>query len=119
MLTREQILAAPLHREAVEVPEWGGTVCVRVMSAAERIAFEETFNPDGGLDVSLSLLVRTLCDERGALLFDETDVGALHGLDPAPVLRLSQLAIRLNKLTPEDIEGLQGNSAATRSAGSP
>lgn len=87
MLTRDQIFAAQdiPPPEKVDVPEWGGDVYIRVMTGAERNAWDlSTITITGSgkqtkvtpnlKDSRAKLLVLTLCDETGKRLFTDQDV---------------------------------------------
>ncbi len=84
-LTREAILnAQDLPTEAVEAPEWGGSVLVRGMTGAERDAFESSVVSMNGKDARVNtanirakMAAMCIVDENGARLFDEADVTAL------------------------------------------
>jgi hypothetical protein len=111
MLSREQILsgvAAPLVKE-VMVPEWGGSVFVRVMNAAERDKFEVATNASR-VNFRARLAVAVVCDEKGQKLFTEADMLAL-GQQPGTALdRILLAATELNQFTAADIEKLEKNS---------
>jgi hypothetical protein len=117
MMTKDLILAATdSPTEAVDCPEWGGTVHVRTMSGTERDAFEGSMLDAKGKGVSnlsnirARLLVRVLCDDAGNLLFGHGDADAL-GKKSAKVLdRLFDVAQRVNGLGAKDVAALQGNS---------
>jgi len=114
MLTREQILGADdLPREKVEVPEWGGSVYVRTMTAAERDAFEQSLVGDGNTvqlsNVRARLAALTMVDVGGKRLFSDADVEALGQKSAAALTRIVEVAQRLNRLQPDDIEDLAGN----------
>lgn len=117
MVTKDTIL---MHRkppmEAVDVPEWGGTVYVRQMTSAERDAHEGErlivrgdrveFSHD---NVRAKLLVKCICDESGNRLFGDADAAAL-GQQPAGILmRLARVAARLNSFSGEDLEDIAKN----------
>lgn len=122
-LTWAEILAADdLPREEVSVPEWGGSVHVRVMTGEERAAFEvenvkarkaakdeDTWFRDYGV----RLLVRCLCDGAGKPIATAADAAALAGKSARVLDRLVDAAIRLNGLGARD----SGNSDGTPSAG--
>ena len=117
MVTRDTIRAYKGKPPTpVNVPEWGGDVFVRVMSGTERDAFEAETYRMNGKNVELNrvnfrarLLVRTLCDESGALLYSAGDAAEL-GQQPADVLdRLASVASQLNGMTPKDVEDLAKN----------
>lgn len=97
-LSKEQILSASdLPREKVSVPEWGGDVFVRVMTGTERDKLISNCD-------SYRLLSITLCDEEGKRLFTDTDVEALSAKSFKVIDNLVQVALRINKLAPDDRE---------------
>lgn len=116
-LTREQILQVEdLEREEVEVPEWGGSVIVRAMTAEERDAFEQSMIERKGkkVDVNLKnararLVALTVVDEEGNRLFTDADIAALGRKSSAPITRISDVARRLSGLDEEEIEEMVGN----------
>jgi hypothetical protein len=112
---RERILAAPdLHRELVEVPEWGVSLYVRVMTARERDAFEAQqltlAKQDRGTDnIRARLVVLTAVDEQGARVSGDADADALGNKAVSAMDRLANVAMRINRFTASDIEELKGN----------
>lgn len=102
-VTREQIEGAKdVTIEAVEVPEWGGTAYVKVMSGSALDSLETTIvkNREGSEvddNFRAQFLVRCLCDESGALLFDASGAKALGEKSSIPLKRLFVVAMRLNK----------------------
>lgn len=122
LLDKTKIFAAddkPLER--VEVPEWGGHVFVRTMSAGERDAYEaELYDlSQGGKkkdaksmmdNARARLLVRTLVDEKGERLFEDSDIKDLGGKSGLVVDRIFTVARKVNGLTEADVDELVGNS---------
>jgi len=109
-LTRDQILAAsdrPI--EAVDVPEWGGTVHVKTMSGSQRDRFEAEFTKDRGKDIRARLAAYALCDEAGNGLFSEADIKALGEKSTAALQRVFDVALRLNAVSTADIDELAKN----------
>jgi hypothetical protein len=115
--SKESIFAfkgKPSH--AVDVPEWGGTVYVRVMSGAERDGYEDETYRLNGKSVQLNrvnararLLVRCLSDEEGKRLFSDADADTL-GNQPADVIdKVYSVALRVNGFTEKDVEDLAKN----------
>jgi hypothetical protein len=127
LLSRQAILAAEdLKTEDVPVPEWGGTVRVRTISAKERDAFEDSLSVGEGKArktniVNLRAKLVGLCciDEGGARVFTDADLEALGAKSASVVDRIFSVAQRLNGLTKEDVEALEKNSGAGLSASSP
>jgi len=102
--------------EAVDVPEWGGTVYVRIMSGSERDSFEAETYKLNGKNVELNrqnfrarLLTRTLCAADATPLYTASDADEL-GKQPADILdRLATVASRINGMTAKDVEELAKN----------
>ena len=105
LLDREAILGAKdTHQEVVQVEEWGGHVCIRAMTGAERDDFRTAIE---GTETSLvgkfeaPLLALTLVDEEGKRLFTIDDVEALRAKSAKVLDRLTQIAMRVNGMTVE------------------
>lgn len=120
MLSRDQILAAAptLPVEEVEVPEWGGTVRVQGLSAADADAFlassvkRSRGNGAGEFDrhnFQSRLLAECLIGEDGAKLFTPKDVEALGKKSAIAVGRIVPVALRLSGMGPEDMGDAKGN----------
>lgn len=106
-LSKDQILeASDLKSEAVEVPEWGGSVNVRTMTGADRDAFESsmvTKDADGNRKPDMSnlrakLVALTVVDDAGNRLFDVSDVDRLALKSAAALERVFVAAQKLNGL---------------------
>lgn len=98
--------------QAVEVPEWGGTVYVKRLTASERDQFEQlvgenrdnkTFSARG------ALLVYVLCDEAGKRLFDWGTEGLIGELDGVAVDRVFRVAARINGMAGDAVEQAEKN----------
>ena len=109
LLGREQILGAvDLPTVDVDVPEWGGTVRVRMMTGVERDAFEAATITRHGKKIEQNLAnirarLVALCvvDEKGGRLFSEADAEALGKKSAAALNRVFAAAQQLNALTEE------------------
>jgi hypothetical protein len=121
ILSRDEILRAELDAfgkpllptEQVPVPEWSGTVIVRGLTGSARDTFEGTLVKQRGRKVESNLenfraklLVQSIVDEQGNLMFTERDVQALGRKSAAALERVYSVAMRLSRLTPEDVEEL-------------
>lgn len=117
MLDRDAILQArALPTESVEVPEWGGTVNVRALTAAEKDDYESSMIVGKGKNREVSmanararLCVRCIVDTEGKRLFSDDDSGDLGKQSALTLDRVYEVAARLNGQTDEDIEGLAKN----------
>jgi len=116
MLSRQQILEAEDRPTVtVEVPEWGGSVCIRSMSGAERDSFEKQFMDEKASNIRAQFLVKCLVDDDGNRIFSDKEAAALGNKSGAVLTRLFEEASRLNHLSADDVEELAGNSEATQS----
>lgn len=115
-LTKEQILNAnDLPVEEVEVPQWGGSVFVRTMTASERdtlegeqIAARKSGNTEFA-DIRARIGARCIVDADGKRLFSETEIGLLGQKSSAALDLIFEAAQRLNGMSDEDIEELEKN----------
>jgi hypothetical protein len=118
-LKRDAILAAQdLAYEDVEVPQWGGTVRIRALTAYERDSFERENIDNSGDNRDLNtanmrarLVARCMVDETGARVFGDgeaLELGKKHG---AIVDKLFWIARRLSAFTDAELEALVKNSA--------
>lgn len=109
-LTRETILAArKLPSLTVNVPEWGGDICIKKMTGVERDAFEALCvarrNAPGGMngkEIKAMLLVAVLTDADSKLLFSQADVPALNQLEGDVIDRLARQAMTYNGMTEDE-----------------
>lgn len=119
MLKRSEILdiTPVLSRQAVNVPEWGGEVVVRAMTAGERDRFEVLISDGKRADFRASLAVFAVCDDAGVRLFNEADIAKLT-LQPASALdRIAEAALALSRFTQADVEAMEKNSGRGHSNG--
>lgn len=115
ILSKQQILdAKDIKVEEVEVPEWGGSVYIKVMNATQRDEFE-TFvykrQDQGDLRGMRVLLCKLcICDAEGKQMFESTDdVKALTDKSGSALMVVFQAAQKLNALRKEDIGGIEEN----------
>lgn len=108
-LTKEQIEAAVAARAAdvakIEVPEWGGDVYLRKLSAQ---AVEQLGLADGKRDAATvaKTIAYSLTEEDGTPLYDDVEAGGaiFAQLDMATVARVFAECMRVNELLDEDME---------------
>ncbi len=127
LLTRDAILAArDLKREEVDVPEWGGSILVREMSALEQMCFEQTtvgvpitkWPPDTMARVASWCIV----DEAGVSLFGVDDIKALGQKSTEALGRVFAVVSRLSgygasKEEQAEIEEQQAKKSETAQSG--
>lgn len=121
MLDRKSILdARDAKLEKVEVPEWGGSVFVRVLSGTERDAFEASNvrisgkGKDRRIDPVLGnyrarLAVLAVCDEKGERIFSDEDAGAVGKKNAAALDRIVEAAHRINGMGEDSVEVAEKN----------
>lgn len=112
MLTRKDILGLDdLQYEDVPVPEWGGTIRMRGMTAADRDEFELAVMDLKPGKVQVRALVVMLCaiDDKGQRLFRREDVELLGAKSFSVMNRLHQVAVRLSGLGPGAVDRAEKN----------
>ena len=115
MLNKDQILSqTKLPMERVEA--FGGEVCVRALTGAERDAFEAGCVVQRGkkternmANLRARLVVLALCDEDGKRIFADSDAEAVGKLNASDLDKVFGVASRLSGLTEKDQEELLGN----------
>lgn len=100
ILTREQILGVPRAAPVcVDVPEWGGEVYLRMMTAREMRQIVQD-NADAKDDFAI-LSVAVVDPATGQPIFTAADVDALRDMDAGPVIRLMAEIRRMNRIDGE------------------
>lgn len=117
-LTKEQILEADdLPTRDVEVPEWGGKVRVRSMTANERDRWENKMFADGKTaDVIRANLVG-LCaidPNTGERMFKDVELLDLGNKSALAMQRVFDAASELNGLSKSDVDDLEKGSGANQ-----
>jgi hypothetical protein len=117
MLSRDDILAVEdLSRQKVKVPEWGGEVYVRELTALEGAKYDAWMYGNKDDKVALAsgfnsvIVMLSACDESGARLFTDDDLESIQGKNPSAINRIAEAALRLNKMREEDFEAEVKNS---------
>ena len=126
LLGKEDILKVQdLQFEEVDVPEWGGKVKVRMMTGTERDSFEQSIMKTEGKEIvrdmanmRAKLLVRTICNEDGKRIFTDKDIDVIGGKSAAALVKVFEVAQRLNKLSASDAESSEKNSESEGNASS-
>ena len=126
LLSAADILRAQdITTEDVAVPEWGGTVRVKALSAGERDAFEASLLEGKGkqqktnlANVRAKFVARVLVNEQGVRLFTDADVQQLGRKSAAALERVFDVGRRLSGMSDQDVEDLTGNSEPDQSGAS-
>jgi hypothetical protein len=116
ILSRADFIAATqMQREAVPVPELGGTVYICQLYAAQLLDYNELIQklkkeglqeitPSASLALMARLVSMAACDENGSPLFTEADAKELVKSHPSVLLALSVKAMELSGLTGEAVK---------------
>ena len=120
LLTRDRICACDdLKRELVDIPEWGGSVYVRVMTGVERDAVEGLYVKNKYDNYRAAVAVACACDESGKSIFQSEDVAKLGEKSGTALVRIFDAAMAINKLLSEHVETAAKNSEASHGSDSP
>lgn len=120
-LSREAFLRpAKVHVVEVPVPELGGSVFVKGMTAKDRSRFETQFQLSSGKsntrrmkEIRERLVIACLCDEEGVLLLQDSDVDAVGSQPAAVIERIVEAAQKVCGMSNDDVEDLAKNSEET------
>lgn len=120
LLNKSAILGAEdLKHEDVEVPAWGGTVRVRMMTGAERDEFRQMAAQyeDGIPPVRFAstLLALTCIDEAGGRMFTLADIDALEAKSAGSIDIPAAVSMRLNGFGAEAVADAAKNSVSDQS----
>lgn len=106
----EQILSADDFTYAyVSVPEWGGKVRVRAMTASQRDILSKAMKDKGESDAVELAVVMCVVDEDGNRIFQRQHLAALKKKSTAPLNRIMQKIGELSNAKPEDIDAAEEN----------
>ena len=115
MSLKDRILAAGKMKasELHAVKVWSEDAFIRRMTGTERDAFEASiFDAAGKMNKQMfraKLLVKTLADDQGARLFGDDEITALSELPSDELVRLYDIAEKLNGLSKADVDALTKN----------
>lgn len=111
--------------EPVDVPEWGGRVFVRRLTAAEREQLDDAlYDADGKLvraKLRVALVVACLCKETGEPFYEPNDQAAASRFgakSDVALRRVYAAAEKLNSMGAAEAAAGKGDSGAGPAAGS-
>lgn len=121
-LNRQAILSSDdIKYEDVPVPEWDGVVRIRGLTSGERDALEASCMVQEGkkqkfssLNFRAKLVVKSAVNEDGSPIFTEHDAIELARKSAGAVNKLAEVAMKLSRITDEDVEELAKNSESGR-----
>lgn len=105
---REDVLqASDRIVELVEVPEWGGHLYVRNMTALERVEYDRwNLGTAGQPDMTgmrVKGVIMCACDEKGDRLFTPEDYESLSQKDGAAITRVFLAVMRISGIAPTSL----------------
>lgn len=110
ILDRAAVLGAEdLPCRPLDVPEWGGRVFIKMLTAGERDQLEASLAGNCDRDVRARFAAATVCDESGALLFGAGDIAALSAKSGRALDRVFAAATKHNAMSKQDIDELKKN----------
>lgn len=123
-LTKEEILSVRPKLQAIEVPEWGGSVLIRPLTLDEQARMADRADRNDkalviakAKNVMLPLIMWAIVDEEENPLFDKNDVDRLVKTPASALLRLQDEIMRLSGLTKEAREEIEKNLLIPQSEG--
>lgn len=97
-LSAAEILGADdLKLVEIRVPEWGGSILVKPLTAAEALDFFEGSKNDKN-DSMVRLVAMSVVDQNGTALFSTNDLPKLRKKGLKAITRLQDELLRLNGL---------------------
>jgi hypothetical protein len=121
LLSRDAILnAQDLATKDVEVKAWGGTIRLRMLTAAERAVLESQQMDSAAKwsDFKVRVISMAAIDEEGNNLFTEDDLNAIKAKSGSVIDLLFLEANNLNKLSTLDTDEAEKESADAQADGS-
>ena len=106
ILSKENILGSiDFEIFKIDVPKWGGEVCLRPFSSKLKDKIEQLqMKPHPNNSPRSIALAGSICDEKGKLLFSDSDIFALSEKDGASVDIVMKKILSINGLTEDQIE---------------
>lgn len=123
-LTKEEILnASDMELVRVDIPEWGGEICLKPMTGRNRDDFDsyiarqtkgERLDMKG---VRVRLVALCLCDDKGTLMFSTPDdMKALNAKSNKVINDLFNTVQKINGIGDDEVKELVGNLEADPTA---
>lgn len=115
LLSKSDILAASdLETETVAVPEWGGSVMVKALSANAREELFARVNKEEMVAHQSAIIAAAfIVDETGKPVFTADDVAALGEKNQDALARVIEAGYALSGMSADAQEGMAKNSEAT------
>ena len=103
-LSAKEVLAVEdVETVDVEVPEWGGTIRLRMLTGEEAVSFAESVKGKDDKAGAARIVVRCAVDENNARIFSDEDIDVLKGKSMRALLRVQKVALEINGLSDEAV----------------
>ena len=116
LLTKGDILASRLKSEVVEVPEWGGSVRVRELSAAQRDSWDSTFRFDAEGNATTESLRNMRARMCAISIVDESDMPIFSPVEADQLGQLSGVALHRVYAVCRRLNGMDDSTAKNSEA---
>jgi hypothetical protein len=112
LLNKQQIRDIDdLPSKIVHMPEWGGDIKIRTMSAKHRIEFEKlNVNAKTELETIINLIMFSCVNQDDSLMFDKNDFEFLSSKSAKSLMRIFEEAVGMSTLTEKKLEEKAKNS---------
>jgi len=126
VLTKDAILnSQDIETGVVEVPEWGGSVRLKVLTGAQRDEWEQEAQgrrrgegKNAKMDtrgLKASLLYRCIVDVEGDQMFGKEDLSLLNSKSSRALERVWDKAVEMNGIGDDEVAELEKNSEGSPS----
>lgn len=113
LLTKDEIFEADdLQYIEMEIPEWGGSVRIGVLSGYDRERFEKEWTEDKVLDefqARVNYLAACLIDENGKPMFTRDELHKLNKKNWLILERIIKRSMQLSAIGNKSVEALAKN----------
>jgi len=112
LLNKQQIKDVDdLPSKVVHMPEWGGDIKLKTMSAKHRIEFERlNANTKTELETIIHLIMFSCVNEDGSLMFEKEDYTFLSNKSAKSLMRLFSEAVDMSTLSEKSLDKKAKNS---------
>ena len=105
-LDKKAILDTRLRTREVSVPEWGGTILIRELSAGDTFVISQLRSVVDTESVMAAYVALSVIDDNGNKVFtqEQDDIKAILGLGYEPLTRLTDEILDLSNLKKKEPE---------------
>ena len=114
-LSREQFLSKRPRVVEFEIPAWGESVFIKILSVSEREGLTEKYtSPEWANRIVMTdFVTQTVCDANGNRLFTASDVDAIKEQDADVIRSIYDKAMSVNSFGPKAVDDSKNGSPPT------